>query len=86
MKNKKIAEYIYSNPDSKTAEILTRALQQDRENFLDFVYNENEDILKFTYHLSGLNKPQFTQENLYDIITQNRENILKEFRELFLKK
>jgi hypothetical protein len=87
MKKDKIADWIYSKPDTKTAEILTRALQQTKDQFLDFIYDQStsEDILKFSQMLAGLEVAQPEPEKLWEAINTNRENILREYNKYFGK-
>lgn len=87
MKKDKIAGWIFSKPDTQTAEILIRALQQTKDQFLDFIYDQStsEDILKFSQMLAGLEVARSEPEKLWDAINTNRENIFREYSKLFGK-
>lgn len=87
MKPDKIARWIYANPHTEVTEILVRAIQQTKEEFLDFLWNETIDdySLKFAHFISGLEVAQIDAEKLWDFINTNREHILSEYNKLFKK-
>jgi hypothetical protein len=88
MKTLKIVEFIYAQPLSPTSEILVRAIQQTKDEFLDYLFNEtlnSTDYLRYCHHLAGLDFKKNDPEMLFDAIKSNRENILKEFNALFGK-
>lgn len=87
MKTNKIADWIYSSPQNESTEIIVRALHLNKEDFLDFLWNETLDdySIKFAHFIIGREVAQIDVEKLYEDINTNRENILKEFNKLFWK-
>lgn len=87
MKINKIANWIYSNPQNESTEILVRALHLPKEDFLDFLWNETLDdySLKFAHFILGHEVTQIDAEKLWEGINTNRENIISEYNKLFKK-
>lgn len=83
----KIAMWIYKSSYCETAEVLVRCLQQTKEEFLDYLWNEDvkEDSIKLAQLLAGQEVVKREPENLYDVISANREHILRDFNKLFWK-
>lgn len=87
MKSDKIAHFIYANPYSPSSEILVMALQGTIDQFLDYIFDEvtDSESIRFCHYLAGLEVGQKPEE-LYEALKSNRENILREFNNLFQKK
>jgi hypothetical protein len=88
MRTKEIVKSIYNNPYSPSSEILVRALQQSKDEFLDYLFDANFNpvsYLEYCHHLAGQELTQNDPEMLFEAIKSNRENILKEFSALFGK-